>query len=89
MDGRQLSSSDYTASSGSLKLTVKPSYIQGLKVGSHTLKVKFSDGEVTANVKVTEANDNPRTGDESGLMLWILIAVIAAGGIIYLGNLIS
>ena len=82
MDGKQLSSSDYNAASGSLKLTVKPSYIQGLKVGSHTLKVKFSDGEVTANVKVTEANDNPKTGDESGLMLWILIAVIAAGGII-------
>ncbi|MBQ3274416.1 MAG: InlB B-repeat-containing protein, partial [Christensenellaceae bacterium] len=82
MGGKQLSSSDFTAESGSLKLTVKPSYIKDLAAGSYKLTVKFSDGEATANVKVTEASDNPKTGDESGLWLYVLIAVIAAGGII-------
>ena len=39
-----LTSSDYTAESGSLKLTIKAAYLDGLSEGDHSLQVNFKDG---------------------------------------------
>ena len=44
VDGEALPSSEYDATSGSLVVTLKTSYLQGLSTGGHTLQPVFDDG---------------------------------------------
>ena len=46
VDGKQLSEEDYTAVSGSLKLTLKSSYLETLEAGEHILSIVFDDGTI-------------------------------------------
>ncbi|MBR2578128.1 MAG: hypothetical protein IKE38_04260, partial [Erysipelotrichaceae bacterium] len=41
VDGTALSDSDYTAAPGSIKISLKPSFLNTLSKGTHTLKVSF------------------------------------------------
>ena len=82
IDGKAVADTMYTASSGSLKLSIKPAVINTLSEGSHTMQVLFEDGTAEFTVKVVAAQDNPPTGDDSNPMIWIIIAVVAGAGII-------
>ena len=46
VDGRELDSGNYTAIEGSIRLTLKPAYLQSIDTGEHTLKVELADGSV-------------------------------------------
>ena len=78
---------NYTAVKGSLILELQSTYLETLEAGKHTVSSMFSDGDpVTAEFtvaapKAEPENDNPRTGDESSLFLWAIIAAAAACGI--------
>ena len=47
VDGNELTSDKYTAREGSIILTLKESYLKGLKTGEHLLRIELSDGKVT------------------------------------------
>ena len=42
VDGRELDSGNYTAIEGSIRLTLKPAYLQSIDTGEHTLKVELA-----------------------------------------------
>ena len=45
LDGKDVSSSDYTLEAGSTVVTFEPAFMQGLKRGSHTIQFIYSDGQ--------------------------------------------
>ena len=77
--GVTVGSANYGAAEGSLKLSIKPEYLETLSVGDHTVKVNFQDGSATVKLTVKAAASNPdtgakditspKTGDESNLAL--------------------
>lgn len=65
VDGNELGEGDYDAENGSIILTLKPSYLDGLSTGKHTLKISFEDryaGAASIEVDFT-VEDNPDTAD--------------------------
>ena len=55
VDGKKLDAKAYDARSGSLVITLKSSYLQGLSAGTHTLQPRFDDGAAQkASFAVTE-----------------------------------
>ena len=52
VDNKPLSASDYE--NGSLKVFLHDKYLNTLSVGTHTLKVEFKDGTVSADFIVKE-----------------------------------
>ena len=50
---------NYTKAAGSLKLTLKPAYMDTLAVGDYNLKFVFSDGEAIGVLHVLEAATTP------------------------------
>lgn len=80
LDGKALEAGQFTKSSGSLIVELKPDYMDSLSVGEHTLTVHFSDydGDVNATLIVEKAADPaPGTGDTGNLTLWIVIGVVS------------
>ena len=60
VDGKAIKSTDYTAESGSVIITLKPEFLEALSVGEHTLTAMFTDGEdVTVPFAVSEKNSQP------------------------------
>ena len=60
VDGKAIKSTDYTAESGSVIITLKPEFLETLSVGEHTLTAMFIDGEdVTVPFTVSEKNSQP------------------------------
>lgn len=97
IDGKSVSSSNFTTAKGSLKLALKKEYLKNLAVGAHTIKIQFKDGtaETKFTVRGTTSNGSssttrssttsPKTGDDSNAALWIgilVVAVLAIAGIL-------
>ena len=84
VDGNVVDRKYITADTGSLRLTLKPEYLNTLSVGEHTLTVQFDDGTVTHKFKIMPAStdsDSPGTG-EAGMtiaLLCLLLFLSAAG----------
>ena len=53
IDGKPLTSSQYTATSGSLQLTLTEAYMKTLSTGNHNIVVRFEDGTATSTFQVT------------------------------------
>lgn len=79
VDGKEVASTKYTVEAGSTLVTLKKSYLNGLKLGKHTIAFVYDlDGteyeteEVTFRVK--ELNGSAATGDGSHIYLWAALA---------------
>lgn len=83
VDGTLLSSSDYTAVSGSTVVTLKPSYLSTLSVGTHNLSVLFNDGEAVTQFVVQATVDVPETSDSSNILLWLILMFVCGSGLLY------
>lgn len=70
----------YVSKEGSTIIKLKKEFVDTLSVGTHTLKVEFSDDGVSTTKFVIEANNenNPKTGDR-------IISIIIIGGISLFG----
>ena len=69
-DGEELSSENYEASSGSLNIKLKSSYLGTLSLGEHTLQAEFFDGSsdkatFTIEEKQPEKKDDTPSDDSS------------------------
>ena len=87
IDGKTVGKKHYTAKSGSVILTLKAGYLETLGEGNHALKALFDDGEGSCAFRIAKENEkNPdpdnggeergegaKTGDASGLSLWVLL----------------
>lgn len=59
------------ASKENTVLTLHAKYLDTLKLGTHTLTLKYEDGSITTTFKVTEGG-SPQTGDSSSVSLWVI-----------------
>ncbi len=84
VDGKEVTASNYTAVSGSTKVTFTADYITTLSVGEHTLTIVSTDGEAgtTFTVKNAASTNSPATGDDTNIGIWIALTVISAFGIV-------
>ena len=83
MDGKELTrDQDYVATEGSVVITLKASYLEGLSTGEHTLTATFDDGSVDAALAVTDASaDNVTVAfDGNGASSGAMDKVMAARG---------
>ena len=89
VDGKPLSTTDYTAANGSLKGSLKASFLATLKEGKHTLSVQFTDGTAETEFTIKAAPKVPDTSDRNNTPLWIGLTVAAlavAGFVLYRRN---
>lgn len=93
--GVTVGSANYGAAEGSLKLSIKPEYLETLSVGDHTVKVNFQDGSATVKLTVkaaatqptpkpSEKPTSPKTGDESNLALWSSLMFLSVAAMVVL-----
>lgn len=97
--GVTVGSANYGSAEGSLKLSIKPEYLETLSVGDHTVKVNFQDGSATVKLTVLAASaqptpsptpkpsekpTSPKTGDESNLALWSSLMFLSVAAMIVL-----
>ena len=83
MDEKTVAGTDYEAKPGSLKLTLKASYLNTLSEGKHTATILFKDGQADATVTIRyEKADIPKTGDAASPGTWILMMLLGATGIV-------
>lgn len=83
MDGKELTrDQDYVATEGSVVITLKASYLEGLSTGEHTLTATFDDGAVDATLTVTDTSaDNVTVAfDGNGASSGSMDKVVAARG---------
>ena len=83
VDGKtELTDADCTRSKGSLKISIKSSFLETLAEGKHTLVVTFDDGDspemtFTIEAKPKEetkpADTTPKTGDNNNIGLWAAV----------------
>lgn len=82
VDGAKLNEEAFTASSGSLNASLKPDFLETLSEGTHTLVVKFQDGETPKMTFTVEAESadaegtadgSVNTGDDQLPALWAIL----------------
>ncbi len=70
VDGEPVDEAKYTKKSGSVVIKLKPTYLETLALGEHTLEAQFNDGSASARftVAVKAAGDGTesKTGDGTG-----------------------
>ena len=84
VDGKTVNSKYYTVKEGSTIVTLKEAFLQHLENGTHTISIKFTDGEAEGTFKVTAPADdsNPKTGDDFALHGWTALLFVSLTGII-------
>ena len=71
IDGQKVPADQYTVKEGSTIITLKASYIQGLKAGSHNYSIVSTSRQADGSFTVSKA---PKTSDGgAGTVLWILL----------------
>ena len=86
LDGKTVDAKNYTAESGSLKLTMERTYLDTLAEKEHKVEVKFTDGSANTTLTVkpaqssTTAAKSPSTGDfiQPGVIVIIAVITLAA-----------
>ncbi len=82
IDGNLLKrNTDYTVKAGSTIFTIKASYLKKLSNGDHTVTAYYTNGYGQTTLTI---NGNPKTGDDSNVVLWGVVAVMAMGALFVL-----
>ena len=97
IDGTTIETTNYTAESGSTKITISPAYLETLGIGKHSIEIVSTNGTASAKFAVisskstdpTKPTDpskptnptSPRTGDNSHMFLWIALMFVSIGAL--------
>lgn len=92
VDGKELKDTDYDIKSGSTIFTLKPSFLDTLSAGKHKIRFEFNTGSVEAYFTVKDKENSSQTesantGVQNKYGLWIVLLLIAAGGLAGFGIL--
>ena len=92
VDGKELKDTDYDIKSGSTILTLKPSFLDTLSAGKHKIRFEFNTGSVEAYFTVKDKEnsiqtESANTGVQNKYGLWIVLLLVAAGGLAGFGIL--
>ena len=92
VDGKELKDTDYDIKSGSTILTLKPSFLDTLSAGKHKIRFEFNTGSVEAYFTVKDKENSSQTesantGVHNKYGLWIVLLLVAAGGLAGFGIL--
>lgn len=92
VDGKELKDTDYDIKSGSTILTLKPSFLDTLSAGKHKIRFDFNTGSVEAYFTVKDKENSSQTesantGVQNKYGLWIVLLLVAAGGLAGFGIL--
>ena len=88
VDNAELSADCYTATEGSIIITLKPEYLSTLAAGSHSISIVSANGVATANFEVQTADTtavSPKTGDNDQAALWITLLILSCGALTAVG----
>lgn len=88
VDNAELSADCYTATEGSIIITLKPEYLITLAAGSHSISIVSANGVATANFEVQTADTtavSPKTGDNGQAALWITLLILSCGALTAVG----
>lgn len=88
VDNAELSADCYTATEGSIIITLKPEYLSTLAAGSHSISIVSANGVATANFEVQTAGTtavSPKTGDNGQAALWITFLILSCGALTAVG----
>ena len=88
VDNAELSADCYTATEGSIIITLKPEYLSTLAAGSHSISIVSANGVATANFEVQTADTtavSPKTGDNGQAALWIVLLILSCGALTAVG----
>ena len=89
VDNAELSADCYTATEGSIIITLKPEYLSTLAAGSHSISIVSANGVATANFEVQTADTtavSPKTGDNGQAALWITLLILSCGALTAVGS---
>lgn len=88
VDNAELSADCYTATEGSIIITLKPEYLSTLAAGSHSISIVSANGVATANFEVQTVDTtavSPKTGDNGQAALWIALLILSCGALTAVG----
>ena len=88
VDNAELSADCYTATEGSIIITLKPEYLSTLAAGAHSISIVSANGVATANFEVQEADTtavSPKTGDNDQAASWITLLILSCGALTAVG----
>lgn len=98
IDNQDVSADNYDAASGSLILNLKPSYLNTLTEGEHTLKVIFKDGMLSIRfvIKAEPTTPSPSPSPDGGLpktgdsTSWtVVVGIVSIAGAVVLMEIAS
>ena len=91
VNGVILDTSNYTAVSGSTVVTLKPSYLGGLAIGTYGIEFLYSDGSTRTTFTIAKADtgagktdkgEAAKTGEVNFVILASVIAVLSISGLV-------
>ena len=88
VDNAELSADCYTATEGSIIITLKPEYLSTLAAGTHSISIVSANGVATADFEVQTADTtavSPKTGDNGQAALWITLLILSCGALTAVG----
>ena len=88
VDNAELSADCYTATEGSIIITLKPEYLSTLAARSHSISIVSANGVATADFEVQTADTtavSPKTGDNGQAALWITLLILSCGALAAVG----
>lgn len=88
VDNVEINADCYTATEGSIIITLKPEYLSTLAAGAHSISIVSANGVATANFEVQTADTtavSPKTGDNGQAALWITLLLLSCGALTAVG----
>ena len=98
VDGKDLDPANYEVKEGSTVVTLKAAYLETLSLGKHSLSIVSDNGTATTTFAIEakaaagnnndtagntdNANNSPKTGDNSMVLLGTVSLVVACGGLL-------
>lgn len=96
VDGKDLDQANYEVKEGSTVVTLKAAYLETLSLGKHSLSIVSDNGTATTTFTIeakaaagnndtagnNNANNSPKTGDNSMVLLGTVSLVVACGGLL-------
>ena len=84
MDGTQIDRNNITLAQGSTILTLKQDYLKTLALGTHTLRLEYTDGYAQMELNIIEdsGDSGPLTGDNQNMFPWLCVMGVSACGLL-------